>query len=161
MVRTSMVLLALLATCPATLLSAGSARAQDRGGLAMRNQSLTLEKIEANQGCPLSSTSVTVGVNKATGFASSAQQRLGTQSGGGQSASGQSGGGPSGCRPLVSTQVVTGVNLALGSKSNAGQSIAAQGPRGVLATDTFTRGYNYAYGANSTANQRLSNQTGR
>jgi hypothetical protein len=147
-----MVLLALLAACPVTLLSAGSARAQDRGGLAMRNQSTTLEKIEANQGCPLSSTSVTVGVNKATGFGSSAQQKLGTQGGGG---------GQSGCRPLVSTQVVAGVNLALGSKSNAGQSVAAQGPRGVLATDTFTRGYNYAYGANSTANQRLSNQISR
>ena len=151
MVRTSMVLLALLAACPTTLLSAGSARAQDRGGLAMRNQSVTLEKIEANQGCPLSSTSVTVGLNKATGFGSSAQQQLGTQGGTGRS----------GCRPLVSTQVVAGVNLALGAKSNAGQTVAAQGPRGVLATDVFTRGYNYAYGANSNANQRLSNQIAR
>jgi len=142
MVRTSMVLLALLAAFPAM--------AQERGGLAMRNQSLTLEKIEANQGCPLSATSVTVGVNKATAFGSSAQQQLGTRNGGGSK-----------CRPLVSTQVVAGVNLALGSKSNAGQSVAAQGPRGVLATDVFTRGYNYAYGANSTANQRLSNQIGR
>lgn len=143
MLRTSTVLLALVAALPAA--------AQDRGGLHMRNSLTTLDAIEANQGCPLSATSVTVGVNKATGFGSAAQQRLGT----GNNA------GPSGCRPLISTQVVAGANLALGRNSNAGQSITAQGPRGVLATDTYTRGYNLSYGANSIANQRLSNIVGR
>jgi hypothetical protein len=32
---------------------------------------------------------------------------------------------------------------------------------GVLATNTYTRGYNLGYGAASSANQRLYNQTGR
>jgi hypothetical protein len=68
-------------------------------------------------------------------------------------------GGLSGCRPLVSTQVVAGANLALGGGSNAGQSITAQGPRGVLGTTTYTRGYNLGYGTGSTANQRLINLT--
>jgi hypothetical protein len=71
------------------------------------------------------------------------------------------GGGPGGCHPLVSTQVVTGVNMSLGRNSNAGQTITAQGPRGALATTTYTRGYNYGYGAMSSANQRITNQTGR
>jgi hypothetical protein len=71
------------------------------------------------------------------------------------------GGEPAGCRPLVSTQVVTGVNLALGRNSSAGQSITAQGPRGALGTTTYTRGYNVGYGAQSSATQRLFNQTGR
>ena len=124
------------------------AAAQERGGLRMNSPSVTLGQIESNQGCPLSSTSVTVGLNQTTGIASSAQQQLGT-----------TGSTQQKCRPLVSTQVVAGVNLALGRGSNAGQSIAAQGPRGVLATDTYTRGYNLGYGAFSTANQRLSNQT--
>jgi hypothetical protein len=142
MLRTSLVLLGLVAALPAA--------AQDRGGLQLRGPSLTLSKIEANQaqGCPLSSTSVTVGVNRASGFGSSAQQRLGTVAG-----------PTNGCRPLVSTQVVAGVNLALAGRSNAGQSIAAQGPSGVLATETFTRGFNIGQGAFSTANQRLSNIT--
>jgi hypothetical protein len=124
------------------------AAAQERGGLRMNSPSVTLGQIESNQGCPLSSTSVTVGLNQTTGIASSARQQLGT-----------TGSTQQKCRPLVSTQVVAGVNLALGRGSNAGQSIAAQGPRGALATDTYTRGYNFGYGAFSTANQRLSNQT--
>jgi len=124
------------------------AAGQERGGLRMNSRSVTLGQIEANQGCPLSSTSVTVGLNQATGVASSAQQQLGTTNSAQQK-----------CRPLVSTQVVAGVNLGLGRGSYAGQSIAAQGPSGVLATDTYTRGYNLGYGAYSTANQRLSNQT--
>jgi hypothetical protein len=70
------------------------------------------------------------------------------------------GGGAPGCRPLISTQVVAGANLALGRGSSAGQSIIAHGPSGVLATNTYTRGYNLGYGALSSANQRLSNQTG-
>jgi len=113
-----------------------------------------LGEIQANQsqGCPLSATSVTVGVNKSTAMGSSAQQQLGTFNGGG--------GGSSGCRPLVSTQIVTGANLAIGRGSSAGQAITAQGPSGVLATDTYTRGYNLGYGAMSSANQRLINQTG-
>ena len=136
----SLALLGLVITLPAA--------AQERGGLRMNSPSVTLGQIESNQGCPLSSTSVTVGLNQTTGIASSAQQQLGT-----------TGSTQQKCRPLVSTQVVAGVNLALGRGSNAGQSIAAQGPRGVLATDTYTRGYNLGYGPFSTANQRLSNQT--
>jgi hypothetical protein len=123
--------------------------AQQRGGLQTRDPMATVDKIEANRGCPMSATSVTVGVNKATGTGSSAQQGLATS------------GNSSGCRPLVSTQVVTGVNLSLGRGSNAGQQITAQGPRGSLGTTTYTRGYNVGYGAMSTANQRLVNQTGR
>jgi hypothetical protein len=92
-----------------------------------------------------------VGLNKTTAAGAFAQQQLSTSGGS----------GASGCHPLVSTQVVTGANLALGRGSSAGQTINAQGPRGVLATTTYTRGYNVGYGALSTANQRLSNQTGR
>jgi hypothetical protein len=139
-----LVSLSLLATLPAA--------AQDMGGVHTRGALSELSQIQANSssGCPLSSTSVTVGVNKAQGMQSSAQQQLATM-----------GGGSSGCRPLVSTQVVAGANLALGGGSNAGQSITAQGSRGVLGTTTYTRGYNLGYGTASTANQRLINQTGR
>jgi hypothetical protein len=141
MFRTSFAALALLAAVPAA--------AQDRGGMHMNNTMTELGQIEANQGCPMSATSVTVGVNKATAPGSSAQQQLATMGGG----------APAGCRPLVSTQVVTGANLALGRGSSAGQSITAQGPTGILSTNTYTRGYNMGYGAFSSANQRLSNQT--
>jgi hypothetical protein len=134
-----------------TLLAALPAAAQDRGGMHMNNAISELGQIEANQGCQMSVTSVTVGVNKATAAGSSAQQQLGTF--GGSSSPG--------CRPLVSTQVVTGVNLGLGRGSSAGQTITAQGPSGILATNTYTRGYNLGYGAMSSANQRLINQTGR
>ena len=65
-----------------------------------------------------------------------------------------------GCRPLVSTQVAAGFNLALGRGSQAGQTIDAQGPRGALATNTFSRGFNAAVGARSTATQRILNQVG-
>lgn len=143
MLRLSFAAMALLAALPAA--------AQDRGGMHTNNALSELGQIEANQGCPLSSTSVTVGVNKAMGNGSSAQQQLGTFGGS----------GPSGCRPLVSTQVVAGANLALGRGSSAGQTINAQGPSGVLATNTYTRGYNLGYGALSSANQRIFNQTGR
>jgi hypothetical protein len=143
MLRASLAAIALLAALPAA--------AQDRGGIHRRDSTEVLDQIDANRGCQLSTTSVTVGVNKATQRGSSAQQQIGSSSGGGSS----------GCRPLVSTQVVTGVNLALGRSSSAGQTIDAQGPRGALSTTTFTRGYNYSYGASSTANQRLVNQTGR
>lgn len=141
MLRVSIAALSLLAALPAA--------AQDRGGMHMNNAINELGEIQANQGCPLSATSVTVGVNNARGAGSSARQQLGGP-----------GGGSSGCRPLVSTQVVTGANLAIGRGSYAGQSITAQGPSGVLATHTYTRGYNVGYGALSTANQRLINQTG-
>jgi hypothetical protein len=143
MLRTPLVVLALLSALPAA--------AQERGGIQMSNPFAVVDKIDANdsRGCPLSATSVTVGVNKATGTGSAAQQQLATA------------GNPSGCRPLVSTQVVAGVNLSLGRGSSAGQQITAQGPRGSLATTTYTRGYNVGYGAMSTANQRLVNQTGR
>jgi hypothetical protein len=143
MQRAPLAVLALLAALPAA--------AQERGGVSLRNPVSELNAIDANRGCPLSQTSVTVGVNKATAAGSSAQQQLGTFGGS----------GPSGCRPLVSTQVVTGANLALGNGSSAGQSIAAKGPSGVLATTTFTRGANIGFGAFSTANQRILNQTGR
>ncbi len=119
--------------------------------MSLRNPVSELNAIDANRGCPLSATSVTVGLNKATGTGSSALQQLGTFGGSGMS----------GCRPLVSTQVVAGANLALGNGSSAGQSIAAKGPSGVLATTTFTRGVNIGFGAGSAANQRLFNQTGR
>jgi hypothetical protein len=148
MFRTPLVVLALAAAVPAA--------AQERGGVHMRDSTARdstaiVNQIDANRGCPLSATSVTVGLNQATATGSSAQQQLGTAG----SAN------PSGCRPLVSTQVVAGVNLALGRNSSAGQAITAQGPRGVLDTTTFTRGYNIGLGAGSTANQRLINQTGR
>jgi hypothetical protein len=143
MLRASLAAIALLAALPAA--------AQDSGGVSRRNPYAVLGQIDANRGCPMSSTNVTVGINRATAMGSSSQQQIGTQNGGGSS----------GCRPLVSTQVVTGVNLALGRGSSAGQTIDAQGPRGALSTTTFTRGYNLGYGALSTANQRLSNQTGR
>ena len=142
MLRVSLTVLAVLAALPAA--------AQDRGGMRMNNAMTELGQIQANQGCPMSSTSVTVGVNKATATGSSAQQQLTTL-----------GGGSSGCRPLVSTQVVTGANLALGRGSSAGQAINAQGPSGVLATNTYARGYNSSYGVLSTANQRIFNQPGR
>jgi len=144
MLRPALTVLALVAALPAA--------AQERGGLPIRNSLSELNQIDSNtsRGCPLSATSVTVGVNKATGAGSSGLQNLGT-----------SGAGSTGCRPLVSTQVVAGVNLALGNGSAANQAIAAQGPRGVLATTTFTRGANIGFGAGSTANQLLLNQTGR
>jgi hypothetical protein len=140
-----------LSLAAVSLLAALPAAAQDRGGIHMRDPTAVLDQIDANRGCPMSATSVTVGVNKTVGTGASAQQQLATMGGGGSS----------GCRPLVSTQVVTGANLALGRGSSAGQSITAQGPKGVLATTTYTRGYNVGYGAMSTANQRILNQTGR
>jgi hypothetical protein len=140
---------ALLATL--AVLAALPAAAQERGGVSLRNPVSELNTIDANRGCPLSATSVTVGVNKAAGTGSSALQQLGTFGGSGMS----------GCRPLVNTQVVAGANLALGNGSSAGQSIAAKGPNGALATTTFTRGVNIGVGAGSAANQRLLNLTGR
>ena len=141
----SLAALALLAALPAV--------AQDRGGIAMRSNPYSeLSQIEANRGCPQSVTSVSVGVNKTFGLGASAQQQLATQN---------AAGGANGCRPLVSTQVVAGANLALGGRSNASQSIQAQGPRGILSTNTYTRGYNVGFGANSIANQRLSNLIGQ
>jgi hypothetical protein len=141
----ALVLFATTAILPAT--------AQESGGLRLRsNQAATLQQIDADtaHGCALSSTSVTVGVNKAFGTGSLATQQLGTASG---STS------PAGCRPLVSTQVAAGVNLALGGGSQAGQSIAVQGQRGTLATTTFTRGANLSVGAGSAAVQRIQNLT--
>ena len=111
----TLVLLAITAALPAA--------AQESGGLRLRSNPLaTLDQIDADasRGCALSSTSVTVGVNKAFGIGSSATQQLGTFAGPA---------GKSGCRPLVSTQVAAGVNLALGGGSQAGQSINVQGQR--------------------------------
>jgi hypothetical protein len=138
----TLVLLAITAALPAT--------AQESGGLRLRGgTSATLNAIDANRGCRLSSTSVTVGVNKAFGPGSSAKQQLGTAAGNG------------GCRPLVNTQVAAGVNLALGSGSQAGQSIAVQGQSGALGNIGFTRGINAGVGAGSTAAQRIQNLTSR
>jgi hypothetical protein len=136
----------------ALILTAGlPAAAQDSGGVRTRDPNAVLSQLDANRGCRMTSTSVTVGVNKATGTASAARQKMATMGGA----------GPSNCRPLVSTQVVTGVNMGVARGSGATQTIDATGPRGALATTTYTRGYNTAYGASSTANQRLFNQTGR
>jgi hypothetical protein len=146
MLKLSVIALALLTALPAV--------AQESGGIAMRNQQNTLSelgKIRANMtnGCPLSRTSVTVGVNKASQFGSSMQQQRST-----------TGGAAAGCQPLFDTQVVAGANLALGGNTTATQTLSAQGPRGVLGTTTFTRGYNVGLGRGSTANQTLLNQTG-
>jgi len=143
----TLVLLALTAALPAA--------AQDSGGLRLRSNPLaTLNQIDTDtsRGCALSSTSVTVGVNKAFGIGSSATQQLGTFAGSA---------GTAGCRPLVSTQVAAGVNLALGGGSQAGQSINVQGQRGALATTTFTRGVNLSVGGGSVATQRIQNLTTR
>ena len=142
----TLVLLSVTAALPAA--------AQESGGLHLRgsNPLATLDVIDANRGCPLSSTSVTVGVNKAFGTGSSATQQLGTVAGAN---------GSSGCRPLVSTQVAAGVNLALGSGSQAGQSINVTGQRGALDTTGFTRGVNVDVGAGSVAAQRIQNLINR
>jgi hypothetical protein len=143
----ALVLLTITAILPAA--------AQESGGLRLRNNQLaTLDQIDANasRGCALSSTSVTVGVNKAFGIGSSANQQLGTFAGSAAR---------SGCRPLVSTQVAAGVNLALGSGSQAGQSLNVQGQRGALATTIFTRGVNLSVGGGSVAAQRIQNLTTR
>ncbi len=143
MFRVSLTALALLAALPAA--------AQDRGGLQARSPSAILGQIDANRGCPMSVTNVTVGVNQAMSNGLSSQQQL----------SRTGSGGASNCHPLVSTQVVAGVNLATGGGSAAGQTITAQGPRGALATNTFTRGVNVGAGSQSIANQRLSNLIGQ
>jgi hypothetical protein len=143
MLRTSLTVLALLAALPAA--------AQDRGGMPTSKALSTLDQIQSNRGCPMSTTTVTAGVNKAFGAGSSTQQQLGTTTSGGSS----------GCRPLVSTQVVTGANLALGRGSSAGQTIVSQGQSGVLSTNLYTRGYNLGYGSGSSAIQRLYNATAR
>jgi hypothetical protein len=143
----TLVLLATTAALPAA--------AQDSGGLRLRgNPIATLDQIEADtsRGCPLSSTSVTVGVNKAFGTGSSATQGLRTVAGST---------GNSGCRPLVTTEVAVGANLALGAGSQAGQSISVQGQRGALDSISFTRGINIGVGAGSVATQRIQNLTSR
>jgi len=150
MLRVSLAALALLAALPAAAQDRGGLQLQDRGGLQARNPAAILGQINANQGCPMSVTNVTIGVNQATSGVSSQQQLSRTGSN-----------GPSNCHPLVSTQVVAGVNLATGSGSSAGQTITAQGPRAALATKTVTRGVNAGIGAQSTASQRLSNLIGQ
>jgi hypothetical protein len=142
-----------LALALLTITVALPAAAQEAGGLRLRDNPLaTLDLIDANRGCPLSSTSVTVGVNKAFATGSLATQRLGT-------VAGSIGNG--GCRPLVTTQVAVGANLALGSGSQAGQSINVQGQRGALASIGFSRGVNIGVGAGSVAAQRIQKLTNR
>jgi hypothetical protein len=146
----AMALLAGAAILPAAAQESGGLRL--RGTQAATTQAATLARIDADRGCPLSSTTVTVGINKAFAIGSSATQRIGTVSGPS---------GNAGCRPLVSTQVAVGANLALGRGSQAGQSIAVQGQTGALATTTFTRGVNMAVGAGASAAQRIQNLTSR
>ncbi len=142
---------AIVATAAALILGAAlPASAQDFGGVRLRGPASVLDRVEANgaSGCRLSQTSVTVGVNRATGPGSTARQALATDASGG-------------CRPLVSTQVTAGVNLGLGARSTAEQSIETRANRGTLATTGVTRGVNFAAGRNSTAAQRILGQTGR
>jgi hypothetical protein len=145
--RATSLILALLAIATAL-----PAMAQESGGHLRGDSLATLNVIDANRGCQLSRTSVTVGVNKAFGTSSLATQRLGTAAGAT---------GNDGCRPLVTTQVAVGANLALGSGSQAGQSINVQGQRGALDTIGFTRGVNLSVGAGSAAAQRIQNLTSR
>ena len=132
-------------------IAAWPAVAQERGGLSLGGPTAVLGQFEANRGCPLSTTSITVGVNRAFSFGSGAQQQLSTLN---PPAS-------SGCRSLVTTQIAAGVNLALGGNSSAGQAINVQGQRGALATNVFTRGVNAAVGARSNASQLILNQVGQ
>jgi hypothetical protein len=133
------------------LLAALPAAAQDRGGVQFRDPAAILNTIDqAGNGCRLSNTSVTVGVNRAFTPGSLANQQLAANPG-------LSGG----CRPLVSTQVVAGVNLGLGRGSAANQSIDVQGQRGLLATTNVARGFNFAVGGRSTATQNILSQIGR
>ena len=123
---------------------AGPAGAQERGGLRPAGPVL-LEQIEANRGCPLSTTTVGLAV---------------TRAGPGQAVrQGQSLAASPGCRPLVSTQLAAGVNLALGRNSQASQSLAVQAPPGVLATTRLSRGANLALGPGAAATQRILNLT--
>jgi hypothetical protein len=127
---------------------AGTDGAEERGGTRLRNNpAAMLDQIDANRGCPLSTTNVAVGVNRAFSAGSSATQQVGSVSG-----------GSGGCRPLVTTQVAAGVNLSLGRGSQAAQAIGVQGQRGALATTTFSRGANMAVGARSNATQQILNQ---
>lgn len=141
----------MLAAAALALCAALPATAHDFGGVRLRGgPEAVLDRIESvgQSGCRLSTTNVTVGVNRAIGVDSQARQQLGTD-------------GAGGCRPLVATQVTTGVNLALGPRSSALQSIESTGPRGLLATTNLTRGVNIAAGSRSEAGQRIFSQTGR
>jgi hypothetical protein len=133
-----------------TLGAALPASAQDFGGVRLRGPASVLDRVESvgQSGCRLSSTNVTVGVNRALAAGSQARQQLGTD-------------GSGGCRPLVSTQVTAGVNLALGPRSVTDQSIEASGPRGLLATTNLARGVNFAAGNRSSAGQRILSRTGQ
>ena len=141
--NTTLAALALLAT------ASSAAVAQERGGVPVHNNpGVVLNKIESLQpGCPLSQTNTAVGVNRATGRGSTAQQQVVANS------------GP--CRPLVSTQVGAGVNVATGQGSSADQSVSARNQGGLLGSTTVSRGVNVAAGRGSSANQGISNVTGR
>lgn len=143
----SAVMRLMLAT--AVLVLALTAAALDFGGVKLRSPAAVLDRVKqaSTGGSRLSSTSVTVGVNRATAAKSRASQQLSTD-------------GSGGCRPLVGTQVTAGVNLALGRGSQADQSIKAQALRGLLATTSVARGVNYAAGSCSAATQRLLAQMG-
>src|SRR5690349_13922938 len=112
-------------------------KAQEFGGIRLRGPGNMLNAIEQvqNGGCRLSQTSVNVGVNRALGQGSLANQQLGTIA------------GPDACRPLVSTNVVASVNLALGQRSGVSQSTSSSVPCGLLSTNLITRSVNIAAGA--------------
>jgi hypothetical protein len=74
--------------------------AQDGRGVPGRQLPVPSPQIEAGQGCPMSGAGVTVGVNKVTRTASTAQQNWIT-AGDGQR---------SGCNPLINAQVLLGLN---------------------------------------------------
>ncbi|MDO9708139.1 hypothetical protein [Paracraurococcus lichenis] len=139
----SMIAAAALALCAAL-----PAAAQDFGGVRLRGPESVLDKVESfdRSGCRLSTTSVTLGVNKATANDSRARQQVATD-------------GSGGCRPLVSTQAAVGVNLSIGRRASAEQSVEAVGPAGILATNTLARGVNIAAGARGAASQRVTAQT--
>ena len=106
-----------LALAMLSITAALPAAAQDSGGLRLRNNPLaTLDLIDANRGCPLSSTSVTVGVN--TQVAVGANLALGSASQAGQSINVQ---GQRGA--LATIDFTRGANIGAGAGSIAAQRI--------------------------------------
>jgi hypothetical protein len=133
------------------LLTAAPASAQEFGGVRPPLGSAfgrAAPSSPSTATCRLSTTSVAIGINRALAPASQAGQRTVTR-------------GSGGCRPLVSTAIVAGVNLGLGPGSTADQTVEATAPRGLLATTSFARGFNFAAGAGSAAQQRILSQIGR
>jgi hypothetical protein len=137
-----------LAAAALCLAASAPTFAQQSGGVAVNNSpGATLNKIEQLQpGCPVATTNVASGTNRALGRGSLAQQQV------------TSNAGP--CRPLVSTQIGAGVNVSLGQGATANQSISAHNQPGLLDSTTVSRGVNVAGGGGSSANQGITNITG-